>query len=1033
MKRIARRVEQLTLRFGTMGITLLTVGLLTLFLLTRNPFLDIAPELEDRFETLNLHLLQLQQQTGDLDRLVRTHYDTQNTLIKLIDRDLARTAPLVNARTDAETRTLFQALRALFVLKSQALQHAQKAHAIAVNSYAVLPTLTARCLQQSETGGMAFDARRLFEQLLQLPFRGRVDEHALNALAARLNHLLTRAGGRAEACRLFLRHALTFTQNYARLIRFQQRAELDNVIQRTAYLENRFHRMLTAARATQKRLNRILLGATLLLALVGLFTLVGLERHARTLAKQRRELERLNRFYRALSEVNETIVTAADPHTLLQRCADILNRTLQLPGVSIFRPNRDTGWFEFVAGASENDEMRALMPKLRIAIDPSLPEGQGLGAEACRKGSVTYCNDYMNNSRFAPWKPLAQRFHVSSMAALPVVVEDRASLCELIILLYVTERNAFNDALLHLLDEIRQDIGYALTRLKMLARQKEQEAQLQLAEVAFNAREGIAIIDGEGRILRANDSLHAMLHVPAGSLRGKRARLLFADLADFNAFSERLQPDAAPWQGEIDLLRSDGTPLPASVTVSPVPRGIHNAACVLQALDLSEKRELERALERQRHTNPITGLPNRAALQTQLQTLLDNMLEGGDFGLCILLNLRQFKTINNSLGFARANQLLKAVAERLQKDLAFPHITAHNGADEFFLLPLIFYHSRAAAMRDWQRLLLPQLRSLFSTPLNLDGRHIHVEFYAGIAVFSADDSAEDVLTHAAAAMTTARSTHKPHAFYSAEMDRIATRELELRAALEEALAQNAFELHYQPVVDANTGTPRLVEALLRWRRDGELVRPDHFIPVLEAHPQLMIDVGRWVLRQGLEDLVRMQAVFGRDFGVAINLSSHQMNDPELETLTHARITELGLRPISVTLELTESTLVADLDKARSFISRCRGLGLSTAIDDFGTGYASLAYLQHFPTDKIKLDKAFIDPIDPNDPKTQAIPEAAITMAHALGARLIAEGVETDVQARTLAALGADMIQGYYYSRPLPLDDLLAYLQEHRNT
>jgi len=216
--------------------------------------------------------------------------------------------------------------------------------------------------------------------------------------------------------------------------------------------------------------------------------------------------------------------------------------------------------------------------------------------------------------------------------------------------------------------------------------------------------------------------------------------------------------------------------------------------------------------------------------------------------------------------------------------------------------------------------------------------------------------------------------------------------------------------------------------LLRWRRNGENVSPGQFMPTLESHPRLMMRTGRWILRQALHDLQRLQEALQRPFGFSINLSGEQMEDPQLETLAHELIASLQLDPSHITLELTESSLVTDLDKARDFMNRCHEMGMQIAIDDFGTGYASLAYLQHFPADKIKLDKAFVDPIDPTDRATLAIPEATIAMAHALNASLVAEGVETEMQLDTLASLGADLIQGYYYSRPLPFDELLDYLK-----
>jgi len=443
------------------------------------------------------------------------------------------------------------------------------------------------------------------------------------------------------------------------------------------------------------------------------------------------------------------------------------------------------------------------------------------------------------------------------------------------------------------------------------------------------------------------------------------------------------------------------------------------AAIVRTAVTFREVRSLADS-RRQARTDDLTGLGNRRLLYAELEEALRARGDGDSVAL-LILDLDRFKEVNDALGHHIGDQLLRQVGPRLAEQLRADDVLVRLGGDEFAVL-------LRSADGLWAAEVTVRLLAALKAPFDLEGIGLHVDASVGIAV--CPDHATDATTllqRADVAMyqaKSARSGWQLYAFQPGEdgRDRLQTTE-DLRAALDEG----QFVLHYQPKVDARTGTVVGVEALVRWRHPGQgLLYPDTFLPLAEQ-TGLMRALTSTVLHTALEQAQAWRQT-GLDVSVAVNLSVANLIDTHLPVEVGNLLVTFGLPASALELEITESTLMVDAERSREVLDALRALGVRIAVDDYGTGYSSLAYLQQLAIDELKLDKSFILPML-EDPGAAAIVRTTIDLAHSLGLRLVAEGVETEAHLRELARLGCDLAQGYHLSRPLPADDLTPWLEQ----
>ncbi len=479
------------------------------------------------------------------------------------------------------------------------------------------------------------------------------------------------------------------------------------------------------------------------------------------------------------------------------------------------------------------------------------------------------------------------------------------------------------------------------------------------------------------------------------------------------------------WEGELLQQRSDGRHFPAHVTNSPV---INDSGAVIGmigvSVDISERKQLEQQLLHQAFHDALTGLPNRNLFLDRTRHALKRSRRVDQVVAVLFLDLDNFKIVNDSLGHDIGDQLLVAIGERILACLREGDTAARLGGDEFaILLEHLATCQDAAGVASR---LLDELRR----PIYLDGHEMFVTPSIGIALStSSNDLAENLLRDADVAMYTAkRNGRARYEIFEPEMGTIARERLELEHDLRRALERNQLSLHYQPVVNLCDGSLSGFEALLRWDHPSRgMVAPDAFVPVAEE-TGLIVPVGSWALHEACRQLRAWQDSWPRAhaISVSVNLSGRQFKELGLADEVARVLRETGLPPRCLNLEITETIMMADEAGTSAVLRELEQLGVTLAIDDFGTGYSSLGTLRHFPVETLKIDRSFVDGLGA-ETDDSIIVSGVVGLAHGLGLRVVAEGVETADQLARLFELGCDLGQGYYFARPLPADEVTGFL------
>ncbi|TFD42960.1 EAL domain-containing protein [Cryobacterium sp. TMT1-2-1] len=459
--------------------------------------------------------------------------------------------------------------------------------------------------------------------------------------------------------------------------------------------------------------------------------------------------------------------------------------------------------------------------------------------------------------------------------------------------------------------------------------------------------------------------------------------------------------------------------LASELDVPPLAVALASLALVLAAAPLVFRQRIRLAdMHRQAMTDELTGLPNRRALYTEVPPRL--AADQRRRSALLLLDLDKFKEVNDSLGHDVGDRLLEQVAARLLGQLRAADLLARLGGDEFAI------HLDGCDIGQAETVAL-KLRAALAEPFTLAGITLQASASIGIAMYP--EQGEDLtvlLRKADMAMYKAKSTRSGHHVYlDDDDDSHGGERLRTLDELRRALLDDQLVLHYQPKVDLSTGAVRGVEALVRWEHPGRgLLYPDAFL-VLVEEAGLMPAMTQIVFEKALDRAATWQAQ-GRALSVAVNLSASSLVDADLPDRIGAMVAERGLAPSVLVLEITEDFLMADRDRAHAILTRLRAIGVRIAVDDFGTGYSSLAYLRELPIDELKLDKSFVMPMADN-PRATALVASTIALAHSLGLRMVAEGVEDSVAYADLAGYGCDVAQGFYMSRPIPAAELDAWL------
>jgi diguanylate cyclase (GGDEF)-like protein/PAS domain S-box-containing protein len=551
------------------------------------------------------------------------------------------------------------------------------------------------------------------------------------------------------------------------------------------------------------------------------------------------------------------------------------------------------------------------------------------------------------------------------------------------------------------------------------AAERRTEALLQ------NSPEAVIAIGRDGTVSYASPSTQGMLGYPAAAVTGELLGGLVhpEDLPRIRTWlgALRSSPAGTTDNAETRMRRADGSWVVLDAIGTNCLDDPDLEAVVISVRDIGGRKALEEQLSRQAFTDPLTGLSNRALFRDRLE----HATARRDAEVTMLIiDLDDFKDVNDNLGHSAGDELLTTIAGRLRDGVRPGDTLARLGGDEFAVLIENLDGRDAAATAER---LLTELRR----PVELGGRDIRCTASIGVASATGDVTAEELLRNADLAMYAAkRQGRNAHAVFDEAMYASVINEARQRLEMEKALAEQQFVVHYQPVVDLPHQRVTGVEALVRWQHpERGLLAPNHFIDNAEESG-LIVPLGRWVLQEACHQLARWQAGgVAQGLAMNVNLSARQFQYAGLVGDVRDALAASGVEPGLLTLELTESMLLQDIDAASETLHALRRLGVHLAIDDFGTGYSSLNYLKRLPVDVIKIDRAFITEVA-TDAGDKALVDAVVTLSRALSLKTVAEGIETDDQQAMLHLLGCEYGQGYLFGRPADPAAIETLLREH---
>ena len=584
---------------------------------------------------------------------------------------------------------------------------------------------------------------------------------------------------------------------------------------------------------------------------------------------------------------------------------------------------------------------------------------------------------------------------------------------------------------------VRKDNGridYFVAVVQDISERKSAEDQLRIAAATFESQEGMVVTNAAGTILRVNNAFVASTGYTAADAVGKNPRILKSGRHDAEFYREMWESigRTGGWQGEIWDKRKDGGIFPKWLTISAVK---NDAGVVTHYIgthyDITERKKAEEKIRELAFFDQLTGLPNRTLLLDRLMQAMTAGVRNGNYGALLFIDLDNFKTLNDTLGHDMGDLLLKQVAQRLTTCVRAEDTVARLGGDEFVVMlsslgPL---ESDAAGQTETvgEKILATLNRSYA-----LNGVAYRNTPSIGAALFRGClASVDDLMKQADLAMYKSKAAGRNALrFFDPDMEAVVMKQAALETDLRTAIDRKQFLLHYQGQVAA-MGRVTGAEALVRWRHPQRgMVSPAEFIPLAEE-TRLILPLGQWVLETACAQLAAwaMRPKLAH-LTIAVNVSAHQFREPDFVDKVVATIARTGANPQRLKLELTESLLV---DKVEDIIAKMHALkteGVGFALDDFGTGYSSLSYLKRLPLDVLKIDQSFVRDllIDPND---ATIARTIVALAQNLGLGVIAEGVETAAQRDCLASSGCEAYQGYFFTRPLPVEAFEAWVLNAR--
>lgn len=577
----------------------------------------------------------------------------------------------------------------------------------------------------------------------------------------------------------------------------------------------------------------------------------------------------------------------------------------------------------------------------------------------------------------------------------------------------------------HHCQAVVRDDGTSLgcrTSNRDITSRKKVEDELRLyGMVLENSSEGMMVTDVNNRIVAINPAFTHITGYAYEEVLGKNPKIFQSGRHDAAFYRDMWNAldSSGHWQGEIWDKRKDGSVHAKMLTINTIrdqAGGVHRYVALFA--DITEKKKAEELIWHQANYDALTGLPNRRMFRERLEHEIKNAERFG-FSLAVLfIDLDEFKEVNDTLGHDQGDVLLKETARRLSAFVGASDVLARLGGDEFVI---VFANlDERPHIED----IAQAINTKLSEPYHLQGEVAYVSASLGITLYPNDAITSDALLKGAdqAMYLSKKLGRNRFSYFTPALQEAAQKRLRLANEMRGALAARQFEVHYQPIVDLASGRMHKAEALIRWRHpERGMVSPADFIPLAEE-TGLIIEIGAWVFEQSARQVQHWRQHYDGAFQISVNRSPVQFMDSKNSQSCQEILEQLQLPGDAIAIEITEGVLLEERSAVAEILRNFRGHGMQISIDDFGTGYSSLSYLRKFQIDYLKIDKSFIDHVVTNA-SNFALCEAMIVMAHKLGIKVVAEGIETEEQRRLLADIGCDYGQGYLFSRPLAAKDI----------
>jgi diguanylate cyclase (GGDEF)-like protein/PAS domain S-box-containing protein len=598
-------------------------------------------------------------------------------------------------------------------------------------------------------------------------------------------------------------------------------------------------------------------------------------------------------------------------------------------------------------------------------------------------------------------------------------------------LVFVAGPEEFPTPMRNALQTLTVQISLALESAILTEDLHRRTSEARFQSLVQNASDVIMVVEPDLTLKYVSPSVERVLGYKTEALQGRRLTELLHPHEEDKVAPVLGDAIGGPQAGfemvECRLRHYEGTWLHFEILRTNLLGDPNVSGVVLNARDVSERKEFEQQLRHQAFHDPVTNLANRALFADRVQHALARQTRDAGGLAVIFIDLDDFKVINDSLGHAAGDKVLAEVGRTLNQCVRTMDTVARFGGDEFAVLLEDTQSTEEVAE------IADRILEALEGAIDVDGKEVYIRASMGMAILEGEDAmtsaADELMRNADVAMYMAKREGKGHyRVFEPEMHASVVERLELKGSLQRAIERGELEVHYQPIIEIPGERVAGFEALVRWKRsEGRMVSPADFIPLAEE-TGLIVPLGGWVLKEACRQARFLQDMFPTYplLTMSVNLSAKQLSQPGLVAAVEQALTEFDLDPATLTLEMTESVLMSDTEVTLSRLQELKRLGVRIALDDFGTGYSSLSYLSRFPVDVLKIDRSFVNTID-GEGEESALAAAIVKLGEALHLRTVAEGIELPAQLDRLVELGCVLGQGFYFGRPMHIDALIEYL------